>query len=350
MKHPQQAGTGTVTTDTAHSEITMGANEMKNQRELSNLRNSRTLAVSMIALITALGAVTPAYADLSNTVTVTGSSPGNTNDVSDNVQEDVDVIDAAPDLVITKSGALTTDTDTDTLGDAGDVVTYTYTVRNDGNITMTTVGITDTHDGDTALGTPLFTQWITQGTSPAASAGDPTITLAPGSEAEFEVTYTITQTDINNGGGTGVGLTVDDDIDNSAVADGSYIDSTQTAANHSSAIPALESIPLDVTRSLLVAKTAIPNSSVGVGTLITYTYTITNNGTVQINDITLADVHSGTGPFTPPDPDTAVLTDNGIADSSNPTTGDSDWDVLGPTDVLTMTATYTTTQADIDAQ
>ncbi|MEM8540249.1 MAG: GEVED domain-containing protein [Pseudomonadota bacterium] len=85
------------------------------------------------------------------------------------------------------------------------------------------------------------------------------------------------------------------------------------------------------------------------GTVVTYTFTITNTGNQTIDDVSLTDLHGGTGTDPDPDIDTATLTDNGTAgDSTNADTGNGVWDELGPLDVLTITATYTVTQADVD--
>ncbi|WP_188444637.1 DUF7507 domain-containing protein, partial [Belliella aquatica] len=64
----------------------------------------------------------------------------------------------------------------------GDVITYTFTVENDGDFTLTNVGVSDALPGLSA---------ITQISG--------TTTLAPGGSAEFTATYTITQADVDNG-------------------------------------------------------------------------------------------------------------------------------------------------------
>lgn len=85
------------------------------------------------------------------------------------------------------------------------------------------------------------------------------------------------------------------------------------------------------------------------GTVVTYTFTITNTGNQTLDDVSLSDLHNGTGTAPTPDIDTASLTDNGTSgDSSNSNTGNGVWDQLGPSDVLTVTATYTVTQSDVD--
>lgn len=102
--------------------------------------------------------------------------------------------------------------------------------------------------------------------------------------------------------------------------------------------------------SFNVIKSATPNTDVSVGQIISYTYTITNNGNVDISDLSLSDDHNGSGTPPMPDANTAVLTDTApMGDSVNTVTADGDWDVLGPGDVLTIQATYIVTQNDIDS-
>lgn len=67
---------------------------------------------------------------------------------------------------------------------AGDVVTFSYLVTNNGNVTITGVGITETAFNGTG-GTGALT--------PAGGAS----TLAPGASTTFTANYTVTQNDIN---------------------------------------------------------------------------------------------------------------------------------------------------------
>ncbi len=101
--------------------------------------------------------------------------------------------------------------------------------------------------------------------------------------------------------------------------------------------------------SLLITKTADITVNAILGQIITYTYTIANNGNQPISNITLNDTHNGTGSPPVPDVDTAVLTDVApVGDSNNVVTGSNSWDLLAAGDILTVTATYTVTQQDID--
>ena len=99
--------------------------------------------------------------------------------------------------------------------------------------------------------------------------------------------------------------------------------------------------------ALLIDKVANTAGPVNVGQVITYTYTVRNPSTVTINNVSVADVHNGFG--IDPVPGSPVLTDNAPAGNSpdtNPAAGI--WGTLAGGDVVTYTATYTVTQADID--
>lgn len=102
--------------------------------------------------------------------------------------------------------------------------------------------------------------------------------------------------------------------------------------------------------ALVVTKTATPDTEVAAGTLVTYTYTVKNTGNQVVTNIKLNDVHSGNGP--PPVPSNESLsTDAGsLNDSSDGTANDGEWSSLAPGDVITLTATYTITQSDVDTQ
>lgn len=294
------------------------------------------------------GAV-PANAAMMNTitVTVTASQPGVGEALSEEETFSVEVVPAAPELEMSVSAELTNDVDGDGLADPEDVVTYSYTLRNTGNVTLTGVGIANTHDGSGELPVPIFTEWAEQTGSPEAQFGAQTATLAPGAVAVFQSAYTVTPDDILSAGGTGVGPQADDDIDSSAVASGRY-NSASGQADYSSEA-AVAGIALDIVRSIAVTNIAEPASGAAVGQIVTYTYTITNDGNVPVSDVRVALEHNGSGDFAAPDPDGAILTDNNVpGDSTNEDTTDNQWGVLGPGDVLTLTATYTVTQKDID--
>lgn len=319
----------------------MQLNELKNTTSVLALLRNRFATVG-VALVTGVASMTPAFATIDNTVTVTGSSPGGTDDVTDTATENVDVQDAAPVLTVTKVASDTTDVA------AGDTITYTYTVTNDGNVGVTNVSLSDNHniDADGTLGT--ITLGSLTDNAPASDSTDDTADndwdyLAPGDTVSWTATYTVTINDIANESADGDGT-----LDNTVTASAGYTNSGGSADTVTGT--ASESVDLENPNpSLAVTKVADDTTDVTLGQVITYTYTVTNDGNVPITAISLADVHNGSGTAPAPDADGATLTDNGTTgDSPNSTTGDGEWDTLAPGDVITMTATYTVTQSDID--
>jgi uncharacterized repeat protein (TIGR01451 family) len=99
--------------------------------------------------------------------------------------------------------------------------------------------------------------------------------------------------------------------------------------------------------ALIIRKTANTAGPLVVGQVVTYTYRITNPGTITINNVSVADVHNGSG--TLPAPTSPVLTDNAPTGNSPDTNAAANiWGTLAGGDVLEFSATYTVTQDDID--
>jgi len=96
---------------------------------------------------------------------------------------------------------------------------------------------------------------------------------------------------------------------------------------------------------LSLTKVANMDTDLEEGDTVTYTYTVTNTGNVSVNDIAMSDSHGGSGTlgaFM-----LGVLTNNSTFSSDD--AADIDFDYLAPTDVITFTADYTITAADIAA-
>lgn len=325
--------------------------KIKTKGLLETMRSSNVLAV-ILALAVGMAGITPAYAFISNTATASGDAPDGSN-VDDTDSVDVSVEPAGPELTIGKAAVLNDTVTADGLGQATETITYTYTVENSGNTTVNTVGITDTHDGSAALGTPVI-----DASSAVGTTGNATVDLLPGQIAIFSVTYTITAADVAASGGGG---SPDGNLDNSAIAEGNYPDGNPGGVAVAS-LADTASVPLDISPSLNIAKAAyddgVPtaqggsgagvalgtSSDVTAGTLITYVYSVINDGNVPIDFVDVADVHNGTGTLSAITLFSLDSTNGSVNVDGNP----DQIDTLEPGDSAIFTATYTVTQADID--
>jgi uncharacterized repeat protein (TIGR01451 family) len=189
---------------------------------------------------------TDIYVDTVNIVTATGTDELGL-DVTDTASASVDVLN--PDIEVTKSAS-------PTVIHSGDSVTYTYTVENTGDCTLT-VTVSDDKLGDL---TNNFE--IANGGSDVLGAGD---------SVTFTVTTTITEDTTNVVTATGT--------------DELGLDVTDTA---SASVDVLNP-DIEVTKS--VSPTVIHN-----GDSVTYTYTVENTGdctlTVSVSDDKLGDITS----------------------------------------------------------
>ena len=96
---------------------------------------------------------------------------------------------------------------------------------------------------------------------------------------------------------------------------------------------------------LTLTKLADNDTDRTVGDVITYTYTVENTGDVIIDDVTVSDVHSGTGTLSA----IAVGTLTNTSGNSSDDGADGDVDVLAAGDSVTFISTYVVTEADIIA-
>lgn len=316
---------------------------------------SNAVLSAILAIAIGMANVMPAYAFINNEATASGEAPDGST-ISDTDEVDISVDPATPGLTIVKAFTLNGEVTADGLGEATETIDYTYTVTNSGNTTVNAVAITDTHDGSTALGTPVIAVGSATGVP-----GNATVDLLPTEVATFTVTYTITAADIAASGGGG---TPDGDLDNSAVAEGTYPDGGGGVTVTSPADTA--EVPLASNPSLDVAKAAyddgIPgtlggpgsnpalgtSSDVTAGTLITYVYSVINDGDVPLESVGVTDAHLGTGTLSAI---TLFSLTNTSGTSLNDDSIDSDphvIDILQPGDSAVFSATYTVTQADVD--
>jgi uncharacterized repeat protein (TIGR01451 family) len=203
--------------------------------------------------------------------------------------EVVDLADPAPAIALVKTGTYTAPAGGSI---PGETITYAFTVTNTGNVTLTNVIITD----------PLVTV-----------SGGPLATLAPGvvDATTFTATYALTQADIDAGTFTNIATVTGTPPTGAPVTDTD--DDTQT---------------MNEQPSILLVKSVDDATDVTAGQVLTYTYMVTNNGNTTLNNVSVADIHNGTGTLGTISP--AVIAS------------------LAPLAVTIFTATYTVTQEDID--
>jgi len=310
-----------------------------------------TLKVGETASYSALYIITQAAVDaggLSNQASATASSPGNSNDVSDlsdngddndgNTTDDPTVTDitASSSIEVTKTAAITDNGDGDT--GAGDVINYTITVENKGNVTLTGLTLVDTlTDGSggslTLTNGPSFSS-TTLGSSPG--------TLKPDEIATYSGYYIISSaaaltSSINNS----VLATASSPGQTNNVTDTSD-DGDDSDGNTEDDVTVVEITPLpeiEVTKTATVTDNN-SNGIVDLADTIVYTITVENKGNTSLSGLTLVD----------------TLTDNNgvlLSLSSGPTftssSAGSSQGTLTLGEVATYIASYTITQAAVDA-
>ena len=190
-------------------------------------------------------------------------------------------------------------------------ITYTITVDNNGSAVLTATSISDalTLNGNA---TPLTTgPTLTSGDTNSNSILEDTETWV------YTATYAVTQGDIDTGG----------TFSNTATFDTSET-SAQTSAAATTTIT--QSPALQLVKSYVITTDSGMPGEADPGDIVTYYYDVTNTGNVTISNVSVADVHSGSG--SPPVP----LPGNVAS--------------LAPAAVTQFTATYQVTQTDIDNQ
>jgi uncharacterized repeat protein (TIGR01451 family) len=168
---------------------------------------------------------------------------------------------------------------------AGDTIAYTFVVTNHGNVTLTSVGVTDPKVGAVSC---------------------PDATLAPGASTTCTATYTLDQADVDAGV-----------VDNTATASGTPPTGGPVTAGDST------STPIPAAPALTLDKQAGTPSGNTTGSTIAYTFVVVNTGNVTLHAVAVSDPKAG-----------AVSCPDAT---------------LAPGASTTCSATYTLTQADVDA-
>ena len=193
--------------------------------------------------------------------------------------------------VVTKPLVLSISASPTTASALGQVITYTYTLRN---------------AGPTSLSSPYtITDDIVTSIDCSGASGS----IAPGATTTCTGTHIISQADADAGS-----------VTNHATATAIYSGQTVTS-NQASASVLVTGLP-----KIKLAISATPNPATTLGTVVNYTYTITNTGTLSL-----------TAPFTITDDTYPTLVDCSGATSP-----------LAPGASTTCTHSHTITQTDLD--
>nr|WP_274709257.1 hypothetical protein [Nitratireductor luteus] len=203
------------------------------------------------------------------------------------------IIPKTPAISLDKAGT-PIDTNGNGVTDAGDHINYAFTVENTGNVALTNVSVNDPTPGVTVSGNPIAS-------------------LAPG-EADsttFTASYTLTQADLDRG-----------KVQNAAFAAGTSANGIHLdQADVTTVLERVLRLSLDKEGEISDDN---GNGALDAGETLTYTFAVTNTGTVTLTNVTLDDP--------------GVTVSGGPIASLAP----------GETDSTTYTATYTVTQADVD--
>ncbi|WP_194928735.1 LPXTG cell wall anchor domain-containing protein [Pseudactinotalea sp. HY158] len=259
-------------------------------------------AGSVVNLATAAGTPPPTF-DPEDPGTPIPSDP-----VEDEDPATVPTVDPAPAITLVKSGETT-----DGNG-VGDVVTYSFTATNAGNVTLTDVAITDPLAGLSEL---------TYDWSAATGEG----VLAPGESVTATATYTLTQADVDAGSVVNLATAAGTPPPTFDPEDpGTPIPSDPVEDEDPATVPTVDPAP-----AITLVKSGETTDGNGVGDVVTYSFTATNSGNVTLSDVAISDPLAGLSELSY---DWSAATGEGV---------------LAPGESVTATATYTLTQADVDA-
>ncbi|MFW0718228.1 DUF7507 domain-containing protein [Pedobacter sp. N23S346] len=214
-----------------------------------------------------------------------------------------------PALRLTKTGTFA-DANNNGKAEIGETITYTFKVENTGNVTVSDIQITD----------------------PKVTVTGGPITLASGAvdNNTFTALYTITQADVDAGRVDNLATATGKDPKGNPVTDDSESGNPADPNNPANpTCPTCTITPLTPSPAIRLTKTgtfadANNNGKAEVGEKITYTFKVENIGNVTVNDI--------------------QITDPKVTVTGGPITL-----APGAVDNNTFTASYTVTQADVDA-
>ncbi|GAA4919913.1 CshA/CshB family fibrillar adhesin-related protein [Nesterenkonia rhizosphaerae] len=184
---------------------------------------------------------------------------------------------------------------------AGDVLDYTFTITNNGDVTLTDVTLNDSLlGGDIDLSN---VEWPNE---------DAPGVLQPGESITIEVPYELTQADVNSGA-----------VINTAVTEGTSPDDEPVTDNDVATVTTTQEPALQLVKSSSYDGDAV------AGDVVEYSFTATNTGNVTLTEVVITDELEGLSELVYAWP--------------------GEVGVLTPGESVTAVAEYTLTQADVDA-
>lgn len=217
-----------------------------------------TLAVGQTKPCTSTFTYTTTAADIGvgavvNTATAKGTVPGD-GTVTGQGSTSITTYPSVSALVLDK--AVADSDDANSTADLGETLTYTFTVSNAGNQTLTDVTIYD----------PMFgpTRFVCAAT------------LGVGQVKTCTRTYVVTVTEIINGS-----------VENSALASGIPPSGPPVTSSDTATIPAPAHPSMSLTKT--VRDSNDPDTVGSLGEVLTYSFTVTNTGNVPLTDVTITD-------------------------------------------------------------
>jgi uncharacterized repeat protein (TIGR01451 family) len=227
---------------------------------------------------------------ITNTATATGTAPDGV--VESATSSATVVVTQLPSLDLAKSAT------PDEVSSVDQTVTYSFLVTNDGNVTISDIAIDETDFS---------------GAGTLSAIDCPVQTLAPDDDVTCTATYEVQQEDLDAGSITNTAAAVGNDPSGAPIP-------TPPTSEFTVDVLSLPAISLEKSADLEASED---------GATITYTFVVTNEGNVALSGVGVDDPMVGLSAIDfdwPGDP------------------GD-----LGARDSVTGTATYTVSQADIDA-
>lgn len=259
-----------------------------------------SMAVGAQVTCTASYVVTQADFDagsLTNTATATGTPTAGSPPTSGPSRVTIPSDGLEPAISLVKTASPTT------VAAPGDTVAFSFLVTNEGNTTLRDVTVSDddfTGDGEL----------------PAIVCPASATALAPQASLVCTASYTVTQADVDAGS-----------ITNTATASGTPPVGPDTLSD-----PSTAQVTAAVDPALSLTKSVTPTWITRAGESVEYSFVVTNTGNVTLSDAIITETaFSGTGP---------------VPVASCPAGAAS----LAPGASVTCTATYTATQADVDAR